>query len=107
MTITTSNRGAIATTLAAVTSAASAVTSVFDTVGTGANMMNSYVTEASKDQADKAKIHRQVFRSNLVTNAALEQNKLQIEVNAHLESNPAEAASFQQVHANLSALFAD
>ncbi len=86
--------------------AADTITSTFQALGTGATMLNRYATDASQDQADASLIHRQVYRSNLVTQSALEQNKLQVEVNAHLAANPSEAAGFEAVHTQLSQLFA-
>lgn len=94
--------------LGTVTVAATAVTSLFTAVGNGASMLNKYVEDASVDQQDASKIHRQVYRSNLVTNAALEQSKLKAEVEAHLNSLGNEAReSFNEVHTSLTALFAD
>lgn len=94
--------------LGTVTTAAMAVTSLFTAVGNGASMLNKYVEDASSDQIDASKIHRKVYRSNLVTQAALEQSKLAAEVETHLASLGSKGQeSFSAVHTELTALFAD
>lgn len=99
---------AVGSVLGTVTTAATAVTSLFSAVGTGATMLQRYADDASTDQADASKIHRKVYRSNLVTNAALEQSKLQAEVTAHLSSlDDQSKATFESVHKELSSLFAE
>ena len=102
-----SNTGAISSILGMVSTIANTVTSTANAIGGGATMANNYVAKAQADQADAHKIHRKVYRSNLVTRAALQQTQLELEVQAHVQSNPAIAESFTKVHKDLSDLFAE
>jgi hypothetical protein len=101
------SKGALSSVLGMVSTIANTVSSTFDAVGGGATILNGYVAKAQTDQSDAHKIHRKVYRSNLITRAALEQTNLKIEVDTHLQANPQAAEQFASVHKELSDLFAE
>jgi hypothetical protein len=99
------NKGAIASTLGLISTAAQSVTSIFEAAGTGASMLNAYAEKARADQADSITIHRSVYRTNLVRQSALEQDRLEVELESHFNANPGSKERFAATESKLSALF--
>ena len=98
---------AIGAVLGVVTSAATTITSTFDALGTGAEKLNLFASDSLADQKDASTIHRSVSRTNLIRNAALEQDKAELELEAHFSSNPSSKERFDATTAQLSALFGE
>jgi hypothetical protein len=98
---------AIAASLGTITVAATAVTQVFSAVGKGATMLDVYAADALADQADASKIHRSTYRTNLIRQNALEQDKLELELDAHFAANPGSKDRYDRIESELKALFGD
>ncbi len=98
-------KGAVASTLNLVATVAQTVTGIFEAAGTGASMLNAYANNVASDQSDGITIHRSVYRTNLVRSSALEQDKLELELDAHFTANPGSKERFSATSAALAALF--
>ncbi len=100
-------KGALASTLNLVSTVAQTVTGVFEAAGTGAGMLNAYANNAAADQSDGITIHRSVYRTNLVRSSTLEQDKLELELEAHFAANSGSKERFAKISSDLSALFGE
>lgn len=101
------NPNAIGAVLGLVTSAATSITETFDAVGIGAQKLNLYASDSLADQQDQSKIHRKVYRTNLIRSSGLEQDKLELELEAHFAANPGSKERFDKIEADLKSVFGD
>ena len=89
-----------------ITSAANAATATIDAASDGANMLTSYVREASKDQRDRQILHRLNYQDNLKHEFAQEAAEREKSVDEYCDKSPENKTRYNRHYELIEAAFA-